>query len=1003
MAERRGNVSTWLSTWDAPIDKTLFSRRRKKQPRDNSPVRAGAVVATRPQLPISHPQSASEAARKARPVLMKHNISGEITVDLRGRPVQIIRGKAHLGCIFKLLTPENSIVLVSGKMPFVDKAFEFNMRCRQTLPNGRLVYEIIEMLDPPFTPLPVGGMEFRKILREHLKYAMEDATRIAMQVSQPYIDEASLNKRPQLQLATASIPIDYIFEKFSSEDWFHELGRSWKPVKYKNFPLLSKFWSQWELQDLHLDELEYVATSLRENPMPWFLKNQSESGLSVIPLRKAELLPDLLGVSLSETDRQVIAVYNAICKNMEDAKTLVLDQQQINSIAYMNCKQNPDILKRMIRPAKLSTVPQGNYDLITLCWEPGHGASYYLKTEYRNKQTIKRRLTQLLSSDPRTENKHAKFTGLDLNPHQQACLDLIVNQQNVILIVGDAGTGKTYVGNAIYRSFPPKTVLPLAMYGEVANKMRRVYGKGMTIDMALERIRHRTKLGTKLRDDTEVIIIDEIGVVTEAKFAALLALFVNLKKIIMMGDHKQLRPVAPGPILDILMECWSKTMLAQQLTLNRRNEGSALLLNNFHSYIRGDVRSIQYTNEYGGDHPFHIIQRVDYPPECIFPQKGELALHHKRMELMKKELEPIHAILVAQGRDMRQVRLLAQRGEDVRKLNEAWFDLEKTNRATKFDPAVFHPGALVCFQCNMNFRKHDWTRQIACSPVSNNTTARIKEIYDINPRGKFEKAYAERKVRTSSNEKSHNGKWIRVIAFEDGTQINLRDYPVRLISHGYATTVASAIGSECAVVIFWIQPEHRYVYRETLYTAMTRASEEVYIICAFNGDAMLNNSDIGWIYRKPSPPVHSTLGNYIPHPDECGDNMLENLMEVFGADVDMPPGDYSELDLNGLGFELSDDEASAGNNVLEEEEDEEDINPFESPFPATSANSFLPLSKTETSSLFSMGKQTNSALSRVRQNTLFLEESLTRDANHRVDSNTALAGAAKNFQNLLKN
>ena len=862
--------------------------------------------------------------------MLTADASGDVVADFCGRIVKFLPGqKGHITVQFQ--TDDGRLLVVSGKLPVADKGFRYRFRARRVMSKGRATMEIVCMLEPAFEPLPVSGAELRDKLWRWLKYPMADATRIAMEVSQPFLDATLANQRLLTQLQAAQIPVQHLFEHHATEPWFLKLAGLWKPIQYRHFPLLCKFWSHWDLQELHLHELQYIVDSLRQSPLQWFLPGHTDTGLAPIPLAKAHLLPSVLGISLSADDSRVISCYNAIHNQLEAQKTLCLFKSQISAITCgLSAEEKQQVLNRISVTSGMSEAKRReNYDLLAITYEPGFGAGYYhRKRDYVNKLLIKRRLTHLLTSAPSNVAKNARFAAVSLNPEQSTCVRRVVSEQNIIIIVGDAGTGKTHVGKAIFDSFDPRVVLPLAMYGEVANKMRRVYGKGMTIDMFLERVRRRTKLGMRLRELIEVVILDEIGVVTEDKLAGLLAALPRLKVFVGMGDGKQLTPVAAGPILKSMLRKWGGTSLVQELVQNHRvDENSQVLLSNFRSYILGDIKAIQYTNSIAGLNPFHVIQRAPYPEACLFPAEGDLANHHRRMLHMKGELEPIYKALVAEKKDLRTVRILAQRGEDVSKLNQAWFQLEHEGKL-KYAENVFYPGSLVCFQKNMNFKRFDWTDQIACSSVSNNTTARIKEIYDINPRTSPTKAFENRKKRDSTADKKYNEQWLRVILFEDDTKINLRDYPLRWLAYGYATTVASAIGYECAIVIGWIQPGHVHIYRETLYTMMTRASERVYLICDLKGDPTLYNSDIGWIYRKPAPEVENVLVNYLPDPAEVAsrNNDLSSSDEIVIAERPVFPlggGLSNEINLGLEGFEMSDSDENYNYEDEGEDENEE--------------------------------------------------------------------------------
>jgi hypothetical protein len=283
---------------------------------------------------------------------------------------------------------------------------------------------------------------------------------------------------------------------------------------------------------------------------------------------------------------------------------------------------------------------------------------------------------------------------------------------------------------------------------------------------------------------------------------------------------------------------------------------------------------------------------------------------------MKSELQPIRKALIDQGKDITRTRILAQRNDDVDCLNEAWFNLE--NERVDYKDGIFYPGSVIRFLKNVTFKKRSWTKQIECSPVANNTTARIAQIYDINPKGKYETAYAKRKMLKSSSQAKSNYQWYRVFEFDDGTKINLNDYHLNWITYGYASTIASAQGSESANIIVWIQPSWNFIYNETLYTAMTRARETVYIICSLNGDPRLIDSDIGKIQRHYSPTIENTLDNYIPTVITTENEQVEipkNLLPVIPL--------WNEDEFDDLNYEDDDDE-SANNDPNEEDQEDSD-------------------------------------------------------------------------------
>jgi hypothetical protein len=873
--------------------------------------------------PPSRSESPSKRQRIERPVLAPTTAAplpaphvtapvvntNDLPHQLRGRIIYWMSLPRSTETKVKFRTTEGQIVVVQGKWPNADKDFEYAFECKKLVESsGYEVYHIQKWADVPMVPCPVRAIKFQLTVASYAYWL--DPVQLTLKVAAPFLDPATAHLKPSLRLKNVEIPIDHITENFSGEEWYKELAQEWKPIRYKTLNTLLNFWSHRELHELHLDELEYIKTSLKSDPLPWFLHGYTELGLSAIPLVKSNLLRPHIDCALTADDIQIIAFYNSAYEFIERTKCRGLSNEDLHKLPFCPrpSKEDPGCATRVIQ--SITVTPKSTswkrIELFMVIYEPPPiaGTRYYLTRDYRNFQTIQRYLTALLLRNPVIKEKTDRFATLRLHPEQAAAVDRIATKQNILIVTGDAGVGKTRVGQKIFGLFPSDIVLPLAMYGEVANKMRKVYGRGMTIDMCLERVRFGTALGVHLSKVIEVVIIDEIGVVTDDKIARLFVALPNLKKIIGLGDDKQLLPVGTGPVLKSMKRAWQGTNLFCELKENHRVDvNSELLLENFRSYTRGDIKAMQYTTDYGGDHPFHVIQRFPYPEECIFPEPGDLQNTFKRMRHMRDELAPIYNALIASGANMQKVWIFAQRGADVKLLNQAWFQLEHSDTNLAYKENVFYPGALVCFQKNLTTRKREWSKQTRCDPVSNNTTARIKEIYDVNPnrRMKFETAYNTRKQLKSTAEKKINEKWYRIIAFDDGSQINLHDYPLSLLEYGYAQTVASVIGAECETVIGWIQPRHVFVFRETLYTMMTRASKKVYLICDLAGDPTLQKSDIGVIYQKPAPELETSLVNYLPNPN----HLIPVLPETIRSGPDFQfPTTHRRLDHPVPGFDL---------------------------------------------------------------------------------------------------
>ena len=711
---------------------------------------SGAITKTNPKAPpastsTSHqdeteidessssrlkPNNLSGQKRKTiEPRFIRPNSSGEKLIDICGEIFgRIIYSKSDVPRFTILNYEDEKKYDCRGKLPVFDKGFKYRMKCRMTFVNGRPHLEVIRMNDPPVEPLPVSIFEFRRVLTTKLKYPLKKAVEIAMKVGEPFDNIGALMK-PVDRMKAVKIPMEHIYANYAEEDWFKQLGDCWLPLKYRNFPILCNFWSHFELQHLHLDELDYVVNCLRNNPLPWFLKDQNELGLGCISLEKANLLSKYVGTTLTPLQRIIIRSYNVFCCEIERTKclsvtgarfidllrnTISLSELQLASNDWIDHSNPFPELAGLIR--YVPSNPDKPYGLIATKYEPVYGTRYFKRTDFIHFKNIKRRLEALLRIDPGTiEKREDQEFDTELCPEQEAAFNAFYYDTNFMLICGDAGTGKSEVGKAVISAFPKGSVLSVAAYGEIANNLRKRYGAASTIDMVLERIKRRTKVGDKIQTNTRVLIIDEIGLVPAEKLARLLVALPKLQKVMMLGDHKQLPPITAGPVIDALMQTWKNTNKIQILTENHRvDENSTMLIHNFREYVDGNLEDISYTNTYDANNPFHIIQRANYPKECHDPET--LPARNKKIQIMKNELLPIRNALKENGRDLTKTRILAQRNEDVACLNEAWFELEYEQLGIQFKNDVFYPtiteknkttypGSVVRFSKNMTCKK----------------------------------------------------------------------------------------------------------------------------------------------------------------------------------------------------------------------------------------------------------------------------------------------------------
>jgi hypothetical protein len=790
------------------------------------------------------------------PVLLPQTESGESELEVEGSPKGKVLGRKGKEVTLNFVCTTGQTLLVRGEFLLIDTHFVYRMLLLRTMENGKIVMRLKRMLDPSMVPRPLTGWELKKTLMNKLKLPAAQAEAKALEILGPLITTKS--KEASKKLKETQFMLTHLYHSFATEDWFRKLAEVWAPIKFRHFHILGQFWSQQILSQLSYNEIEFLAAELKEKPFYWLLKDYNNLRLPVIKPNDENLkkLKELLGIVFSQEEVRLIQFYNRICDIIEESACESLTRDQLSTIGVCGPKDPFNLI---------SLACSSQYKLLVVRGEPGFNPiqRFYRRADSWAYGLIRDKLTHIMEQPTNTMSIKSTFSVIRPTAEQQAAVEAITREQNVILLTGDAGTGKTETCKKIFFSFPRGTVRAVAAYGEPALRQKQEYGDGMTIDSFLSKLERGTREGEKLAK-TEVLIIDEIGIVVASKLARLLSQLRHLKKLVMLGDEKQLSPIGAGPVLRPFLKTWTGTRYLHRLTVQFRvDNDSRILIDNFKHYLRGEFSQIQYTNDLASSNPMKIIQRLTIPERLYFPKTPQET--QERFTYYMQQILEIYGQIERQGKTFDGTRIFVQREIDATMMNEVMFRILNRNTDRQYNEHVFYPKERICFKQNMNFACADFSAQVACSrDIANNRIAVIKEIYDVNPKGNKEHALTNRIILNSTSAKKQNEGWYRVITFTDGTQINLTDYSLFWIKRAYATTIYSTIGSETDRVLIYIHPSFNFMHRGILYTAMTRAKREVIIVMDLNGDPTLVNSDLAKIWSVPSPEPENTLVNYIP-------------------------------------------------------------------------------------------------------------------------------------------
>ncbi len=229
----------------------------------------------------------------------------------------------------------------------------------------------------------------------------------------------------------------------------------------------------------------------------------------------------------------------------------------------------------------------------------------YLAPFYNAEENIANRIAILKNSPNIKKIKNIKVelkkieehSDIELSEKQKEAIEAI-NENNVCIITGGPGTGKTTIIKTIielYKKHGKKPVL-CAPTGRAAKRMTETTGEeAKTLHRLLEigKMEEEGKIASVDYDvaplDADVVIVDEVSMVDLFLMNYLLKALYQGTKLVLVGDSDQLPSVGPGSILKDLIESGKITTIVLNkifrqaakskiiLNAHRVNEGESFL------------------------------------------------------------------------------------------------------------------------------------------------------------------------------------------------------------------------------------------------------------------------------------------------------------------------------------------------------------------------------------------------------------------------------------------
>ncbi len=437
----------------------------------------------------------------------------------------------------------------------------------------------------------------------------------------------------------------------------------------------------------------------------------------------------------------------------------------------------------------------------------------YLIEYYKTEENIARRILSLEEADniKRISNfkkeleKVEETSSIELSEKQVEAVEM-VNDNNVSIITGGPGTGKTTIIKTIidiYKRRGKKVVL-CAPTGRAAKRMTEATGnEASTLHRLLE-------IGKVFDDkpnpdldvtpiDADVVIIDEVSMVDIFLMNYVLKGLFKGTKLVLVGDTDQLPSVGPGTVLKDLID--SKRIPCIRLNKIFRQALQSNIIVNSHKVNEG----INFLED---DESEKLSKNIKN--DFIFiEEKSSTSIINKILEMYNLD---------------EQIITPSKKGDlgtkNLNKLIQEKFNPESTlKNEKKFGDIIFREGDKI-MQTKNNYDIM-WRRKSEInSGIFNGEMGVIEKIDDES---------GEVKIRFDDDK-------VAFYSYQDLDQIE----------HSFAITVHKSQGSEFQTVIMPIyQVSPMLLTRNLLYTGMTRAKDKLIMIGnPFTINFMINNEKI---------------------------------------------------------------------------------------------------------------------------------------------------------------
>ena len=378
---------------------------------------------------------------------------------------------------------------------------------------------------------------------------------------------------------------------------------------------------------------------------------------------------------------------------------------------------------------------------------------------------------------------YEKTQGICYAAKQKEALNYFLKSSCMIL-TGGPGTGKTTIVQALLKVY--SALYPddrIGLVGRAAKRLTELTGiYACTIHRLLKWDLHSNTFAMNKSNplDLDVLIIDEFSMVDCLLLSKLFEAGRGINKVLFIGDYHQLPSVAPGNILQDLMEAGVKTIELDEIFRQAKDSGIIQLA---HHIIHNEIENMDLFEQY---------RDINFFP-CINYD-------------VVKNVKIIVKKAIGEGYDTNDIQVLVPMYQGVAgidALNDALQDV--FNPIDEFNDS-YQIG-------RKEYRVGDKILQLKNRPDDDVFNGDIGTLVEICRKDNFE--YLQDTL---------------IVDF-DGNFVEYTSNTFNTITHAYCMSIHKSQGNEFKIVIMAVLSDYYIMLRRNLlYTAITRAKQSLFIL-----------------------------------------------------------------------------------------------------------------------------------------------------------------------------